>query len=110
LILYAEKDLGDLGKQAVQMSKALQEAKCESDCRMMQERDHGSILRNIAPMLSMTGVGAEIIAPMAVPVSSVGKTPYPRWVGSRRGSVPFGLASTSAARAGSSSDRAVPRR
>jgi hypothetical protein len=48
LILYAEKDLGDLGKQAVQMNKALQEAKCASDCRMMKERDHVSIMRNIA--------------------------------------------------------------
>jgi acetyl esterase/lipase len=48
LILYAENDLGDLGKQAVQMNEALQQAKCESECRMIKERDHGTIMRNIA--------------------------------------------------------------
>jgi acetyl esterase/lipase len=48
LILYAEKDLGDLGKQAVQMNEALQKAKCESECRMMKDRDHGTIMRNVA--------------------------------------------------------------
>ena len=48
LILYAEKDLGDLGKQAVQMNEALQQLKCESECRMMKERDHGTIMRNTA--------------------------------------------------------------
>jgi acetyl esterase/lipase len=48
LILYAEKDLGDLDKQAVQMNEALQKAKCDSECRLMKERHHGTIMRNIA--------------------------------------------------------------
>jgi hypothetical protein len=48
LILYAEKDLGDLGRQAVQMNEALQQTNCESECRMIKERDHGTIMRNVA--------------------------------------------------------------
>jgi hypothetical protein len=30
------------------VNKALRQAKCESECRMMKGRDHGTIMRNVA--------------------------------------------------------------
>lgn len=48
LILYADKEIAGLGKQAEAFSKALQGEKVSNEVKMIANRDHGSIMRNIA--------------------------------------------------------------
>jgi acetyl esterase/lipase len=48
LILYADKEIAGLGKQAERFGAALAKSKCEAKVVMIAERDHGSIMRNIA--------------------------------------------------------------
>ncbi len=48
LVLYAEKDLGNLGRQAQQFNEALKKAKVETQAVEFKGRDHGTIVRRIA--------------------------------------------------------------
>jgi hypothetical protein len=48
LLFYADKEAGGLGKQAEQFGEALQKAKNTATIRMIKDRDHGSIMRNVA--------------------------------------------------------------
>ena len=48
LILYAENDLGDLGKQAQAFAPALKEKKVEATILMGKDRNHGSIMMKMA--------------------------------------------------------------
>jgi acetyl esterase/lipase len=44
LVLYAEKDLGNLAKQAEAFAPALKEKKVEATLLMQKDRDHGSVM------------------------------------------------------------------
>jgi acetyl esterase/lipase len=44
LVLYAEKDLADLGKQAEAFAPALKEQKVDVTLLMQKDRDHGSVM------------------------------------------------------------------
>jgi acetyl esterase/lipase len=48
LIFYADKELGFLGKQAEEFGKAVKAAKGSVVVKMIDDRDHGTIMRNIA--------------------------------------------------------------
>jgi acetyl esterase/lipase len=48
LILYADKELGGLGKQAEAFAAALKKVKCPARVLMIADRSHGSIMGNIA--------------------------------------------------------------
>jgi acetyl esterase/lipase len=48
LVIYAEKDLGNLGKQAEAFAPALKEHKVEATLVMGKDRDHGSIMMKMA--------------------------------------------------------------
>jgi len=48
LLLYGEKEQGALGKQAEAFAAALKKAKVDAKVEMIKDRDHGSIMRNIA--------------------------------------------------------------
>jgi acetyl esterase/lipase len=48
LIFYADKELGGLGKQAEAFSAALKKAEGKAQVKMIKDRDHGTIMRNVA--------------------------------------------------------------
>src|SRR5207249_3741919 len=48
LILYAEKEIGALGKQAEAFGKALAKVKSQATVMMIKDRDHGSIMFRMA--------------------------------------------------------------
>jgi len=48
LILYADKELGGLGRQAEAFGEAMKKAKCDIEVKIIKNRDHGSIIRNAA--------------------------------------------------------------
>ena len=48
LVLYADKELGALGKQAEAFGKAVKAKKGKVEVKMIEDRDHGSIMRNTA--------------------------------------------------------------
>jgi acetyl esterase/lipase len=48
LILYADKEIAGLGKQAEAFGEALTKAKSEAKVVMIEDRNHGSIMGNIA--------------------------------------------------------------
>ncbi len=48
LMLYADKELGGLGRQAEAFCDALKGAKSDAEVKMMKDRDHGTIMRNVA--------------------------------------------------------------
>ena len=48
LILYADKDLGNLGKLAEAFAPALKEKKVEATLLMQKDRDHGSIMMKMS--------------------------------------------------------------
>jgi acetyl esterase/lipase len=45
LLLYADKELGALGKQAQLFGAALKKVKCDCEVKEIKDRDHGSIMR-----------------------------------------------------------------
>ncbi len=46
LVLYADKELGALGEQAEAFGKAVKEKKGKIEVKMIENRDHGTIMRN----------------------------------------------------------------
>jgi acetyl esterase/lipase len=48
LLLYADKEMGGLGKQAEAFGAALKKAGGKAEVKMIKDRDHGSIMRNAA--------------------------------------------------------------
>ena len=48
LVLYADKELGNLGKQAEEFAEAVKEKKGKVEVKMIKDRDHGTIMRNAA--------------------------------------------------------------
>jgi hypothetical protein len=48
LILYADEEIAGLGKQAESYGAALTKAKCEAKVVKIDDRNHGTIMRNIA--------------------------------------------------------------
>ena len=48
LILYADKELGAIGKGSEDMAAALKKVKVETNCVEIKDRDHGTIMRNAA--------------------------------------------------------------
>jgi dienelactone hydrolase len=48
LVFYADKELGALGKQAEAFGKAVAARKGDIDVKMIKDRDHGTIMKNIA--------------------------------------------------------------
>jgi acetyl esterase/lipase len=48
LVVYADKELGALGKQAEAFGRAAKAAKCDVEVKMIKDRDHGTIMRYIA--------------------------------------------------------------
>jgi acetyl esterase/lipase len=48
LILYADKEIAGLGKQAEEFGAAMKKAGARAEVKMIKERDHGSIMRKAA--------------------------------------------------------------
>lgn len=48
LVFYADKELGALGKQAEEFGKAVAKVKGDITVKMINDRDHGTIMRNVA--------------------------------------------------------------
>jgi acetyl esterase/lipase len=48
LIFYADKEAGGLGKQAEQFGEAMQKVKNTATVRMIKDRDHRTIMQNVA--------------------------------------------------------------
>jgi acetyl esterase/lipase len=48
LVFYADKELGALGKQAEAFGAAMKKVKCDIEVKRIKDRDHGTIMRNVA--------------------------------------------------------------
>ncbi len=48
LVLYADKEMAGLGKQAEMFGRAMKKVKCDIEVKMIKDRDHISIIRNSA--------------------------------------------------------------
>jgi acetyl esterase/lipase len=48
LVLYADKEIAGLGKQAEAFGEAMKKAKCDIEVKMIKDRNHISIIRNAA--------------------------------------------------------------
>jgi acetyl esterase/lipase len=48
LLFYADKELGQLGKQAEAFVAAMKKAGANAEVKMIKERDHGTIMTNVA--------------------------------------------------------------
>jgi acetyl esterase/lipase len=48
LVLYADREMAGLGKQAEAFARAMRKAKCDIEVKVIKDRDHISIIRNAA--------------------------------------------------------------